>query len=66
MAKRHSDRKDALTRGHGYGNCIFVEKIWWLLMGHFIGLHPEYEVRNWRGNAVNFADDAKIPSWAKG
>jgi hypothetical protein len=51
MAKRHGERKDALRRGHGYGNCIFVEKIWWLLMGHFTGLHPEYEVRDWRGRS---------------
>ncbi|WP_159888541.1 hypothetical protein [Paenibacillus puerhi] len=51
LAKRHGDRKDALRRGHGYGNRLFAEKIWWLLMGHFDGLHPEYEVRDWRGRS---------------
>ncbi len=50
-AKRRGERKDALRRGHGYGNRLFVEEIWWVLMGHFIGLHPEYEVRDWRGRS---------------
>jgi very-short-patch-repair endonuclease len=51
LARRHGERKDALKRGHGYGNCMFVENIWWQLMGHFIGLHPEYEVKDWRGRS---------------
>lgn len=51
LAKRKGERKDALKRGHGYGNRLFVETIWWLLMGHFIGLHPEYEVKDWRGRS---------------
>jgi very-short-patch-repair endonuclease len=53
LARRHGERKDALRRGHGYGygNQLFIEKVWWLLMGHFIGLHPEYEVRDWRGRS---------------
>lgn len=51
LATRQGDRKDALRRGHGYGNRLFVEKVWWSLMGHFIGLHPEYEVRDWRGRS---------------
>ncbi len=42
---------DALKRGHGYGNQLFAEKIWWPLLGHFNCLHPEYEVRDWRGRA---------------
>ncbi|WP_247740837.1 hypothetical protein [Cohnella sp. LGH] len=51
LSKRHGERKDALRRGHGFGNQLFVEKIWWLLMGHFNGLHPEYEVGDWRGRS---------------
>ncbi|WEK54150.1 MAG: hypothetical protein P0Y55_16565 [Candidatus Cohnella colombiensis] len=51
LAKRQGERKDALRRGHGYGNRMFAEKIWWSLMGHFIGLHPEYEVSDWRGRS---------------
>jgi very-short-patch-repair endonuclease len=30
---------------------MFVEKIWWTLLGHFEGLHPEYEVMDWRGRS---------------
>jgi hypothetical protein len=51
LARRQGERKDALRRGHGFGNQMFVEKVWWPLMGHFIGLHPEYEVRDWRGRS---------------
>lgn len=51
LDKREGERKDALRRGHGYGNRLFAEKIWWPLMGHFHGLHPEYEVRDWRGRS---------------
>lgn len=49
LAKRNGERKDALRRGHRFGNRLFVETIWWVLMGHFISLHPEYEVIDPRG-----------------
>lgn len=55
LDQRQGERKDALKRGHGYGNRMFAEKIWWPLMGHFNGLHPEYEVRDWRGRS-SFVD----------
>ncbi|RXZ80457.1 hypothetical protein EBB07_18935 [Paenibacillaceae bacterium] len=48
---RRGDRLDALKRDHGYGNRMFVEQIWWPLVGHFHGLHPEYEVKDWRGRS---------------
>ncbi|MCM3634703.1 MULTISPECIES: hypothetical protein [Paenibacillus] len=51
LASRKGERRDALKRGHGYGNQLFIEQIWWPLMGHFNGLHPEYEVKDWRGRA---------------
>ncbi|MNJ60888.1 hypothetical protein D3C77_566510 [compost metagenome] len=49
LRRRRGERLDALKRGHGYGNRLFVERIWWPLVGHFHGLHPEYEVKDWRG-----------------
>lgn len=55
MKRRTGERLDALRRGHGYGNRLFVERIWWPLVGHFDGLHPEYEVKDWRGRPY-FAD----------
>ncbi|MFD2117670.1 hypothetical protein ACFSTH_16800 [Paenibacillus yanchengensis] len=51
LTKRQGERKDALRRGHGYGNRLFVENVWWVLIGHFGGLHPEYEVRDSRGRS---------------
>lgn len=51
LSRREGERKDALRRGHGYGNRLFAEKIWWPLAGHFHGLHPEYEVMDWRGRS---------------
>lgn len=51
LSKRQGERKDALKRGYGFGNRMFAEKIWWNLMGHFVGLHPEYEVKDWRGRS---------------
>lgn len=49
--RRKGERLDALKRGHGYGNRLFVERVWWPLAGHFYGLHPEYEVKDWRGRS---------------
>lgn len=51
LNRRHGERKDALKRGHGYGNRLFAKKIWWSLTGHFQDLHPEYEVMDWRGRS---------------
>lgn len=48
LAKRYGERLDGLKRGHRYGNRLFVEKIWWPLVGHFSGLHPEYEINDSR------------------
>jgi len=51
LRRRKGERLDALKRGHGYGNRLFVEQIWWPLVGHFKGLHPEFEVKDWRGRS---------------
>lgn len=51
LSQREGERKDALKRGHGYGNQLFAEKIWWPLAGNFHDLHPEYEVMDWRGRS---------------
>jgi hypothetical protein len=55
LRRRRGERLDALKRGHGYGNRLFIEHIWWPLVGHFHELHPEYEVKDWRGRSY-FAD----------
>lgn len=51
LGRLHGERKDALKRGHGYGNRLFVEKIWWPIAGYFQDLHPEFEVMDWRGRS---------------
>lgn len=51
LKHRKGERLDALKRGHGYGNQLFVKQVWWPLVGHLEGLHPEYEVRDWRGRS---------------
>lgn len=51
LKRRKGERLDALRRGHSYGNRLFVECVWWPLAGHFHGLHPEYEVKDWRGRS---------------
>ncbi len=65
LKRRKGERLDALKRGHGFGNKIFVEQVWWPLAGHFHGLHPEYEVKDGRGKSyfLDFmwlAGDARI------
>lgn len=51
LSRRQGERKDALRRGHAYGNRLFSQQIWWPLVGHFHDLHPEYEVMDWRGRS---------------
>ncbi|QGG57346.1 hypothetical protein [Paenibacillus sp. B01] len=50
VQSRSGERKDRLLRGHGHGEKLFLERVWWPMFGHFDGLHPEYEVRDWRGS----------------
>lgn len=44
------ERRNRLERGHGHGERLFLMRIWYALVGNFDYLHPEYEVRDWRGN----------------
>ncbi len=47
--RRDGERLDRLERGHGHGEKLFVERVWWPIFGHMNDLHPEYEVSDWRG-----------------
>ncbi|MGG4555391.1 hypothetical protein [Paenibacillus humicus] len=55
LGRRTGERKSRLERGHGHGEILFAENVWWPLKGSFAGLHPEYEVLDWRGRSY-FAD----------
>jgi hypothetical protein len=55
--RRSGERKGRLERGHGHGERMFIERVWWPIFGHLNDLHPEYEVLDWRGRPyyVDFA-----------
>lgn len=46
---RKGERRDRIARGHGHGERVFLEPVWWPLFGDLNDLHPEYEVADWRG-----------------
>ncbi|MFD1954992.1 hypothetical protein ACFSL6_12640 [Paenibacillus thailandensis] len=49
LRKRSGERRSRLERGHGHGERLFLERVWWPMFSSFSGLHPEYEVTDWRG-----------------
>ncbi|MBW4085795.1 hypothetical protein [Paenibacillus sp. S150] len=49
MERRKGERRNRLDRGHGHGERMFLEQVWWPMMGSLQDLHPEYEVTDWRG-----------------
>ena len=57
LAKRTGERRDRLLRGHNHGEKLFLKNVWWPERGNFDGLHPEYEIVDWRGRSY-FADFA--------
>lgn len=58
------ERRARLLRGHRHGEILFLNNVWWPLRGNFEGLHPEYEVLDWRGRSY-FADFAWLPGYVK-
>lgn len=64
LKRRTGERKSRLQRGHGHGERLFLERVWWPLFGHFDHLHPEYEVPDWRGRPY-FIDFAWIRGQCK-
>ncbi|QAY67747.1 hypothetical protein [Paenibacillus protaetiae] len=64
LDRRNGERKGRLERGHGHGERLFLQNVWWPLYGHFEHLHPEYEVLDWRGQPY-FADMAWLPGAVK-
>jgi very-short-patch-repair endonuclease len=55
VASRKGERRDRLERGHRHAEQLFLQQVWWPLLGNFQNLHPEYEVVDWHGRAY-FAD----------
>lgn len=57
LERRKGERRRRLKVGHAHAEMLFCRNVWWKLVGHFQDLHPEYEVRDWRGRSY-FADFA--------
>lgn len=49
LERRNGERRGRLERGHKEAEALFCRNVWWPLQGSFDGLHPEYEVTDWRG-----------------
>jgi len=47
--RRSGERRSRLVRGHGHGERLFLERVWWPIFGNLEDLHPEYEVTDWQG-----------------
>jgi predicted transcriptional regulator/very-short-patch-repair endonuclease len=56
---RSGERLRRLREGHGHAEKMFVENVWWPIMGHFQHLHPEYEVRDFEDH-TRFVDFAYV------
>jgi hypothetical protein len=41
-------RRRRLEDGHGHGEQLFLEQVWWPAFGNLDGLHPEYEVYDFK------------------
>ena len=55
LTRRTGERRGRLERGHRHAEKLFLQNVWWPLKGGFDGLHPEFEVLDWRNRAY-FAD----------
>lgn len=64
LQRRKGERKRRLEVGHAHAEILFCRNVWWALFGHFHDLHPEYEVRDWRGRSY-FADFAWLKPFVR-
>lgn len=63
-SRPEGERRARLERGHRHAEILFLNKVWWPLRGYFEGLHPEYEVMDWRGRSY-YADFVWLPGYVK-
>ncbi|WNS42495.1 hypothetical protein [Paenibacillus sp. MMS20-IR301] len=63
-SRPEGERRGRLERGHRHAEILFLRNVWWPLRGQLDGLHPEYEVLDWRGRSY-FADFAWLPGYVK-
>lgn len=58
-SRRSGERLRRLQEGHGHGERLFLQNVWWPAFEHFENLHPEYEVADFR-DGHRFLDFAFI------
>ena len=63
IGRRAGERKGRLERNR-YAETMFLRKVWWPIFRGFDGLHPEYEVLDWRGRPY-YADFVLLPETAR-
>lgn len=61
---RSGERRGRLERGHQHAEIMFLHQVWWPIHHNFCNLHPEYEIRDWRGRSY-FGDFAYLPQGLK-
>lgn len=59
LSVRKGERKQRLLQGHSHAEKLFLEQVWYPAFRHFDGLHPEYEVADFRDGS-RFMDFAYI------
>ncbi|WNR43755.1 DNA-binding response regulator [Paenibacillus roseipurpureus] len=59
QARRSGERLHRLQEGHGHAEKLFLEQLWWPVVGHFQHLHPEYEVKDFQ-DGTRFLDFAYV------
>lgn len=59
LKARSGERLRRLKEGHGHGEKLFLEQVWWPAVGHFDHLNPEYEVYDFR-DGVRYLDFAYL------
>lgn len=62
--RRKGKRLYHLNHGHNHAEKMFVEKIWWPLFRNFEGLHPQYEVYDFKDGS-RYLDFAFVTPMAK-
>lgn len=61
QTRRSGERLRRLQEGHGHAEKLFLEGLWWPVVGHFQYLHPEYEVKDFQ-DGTRFIDFAYLRS----
>lgn len=48
MKSRRGESLRRLKKGHGYAEKLFLQNVWWPIVGQYEFLHPEYEISDFK------------------